>query len=86
MVDHYFLLDGEPIMPKNEFDRLLRRLEESEAKIEHQGAIIDQMQMAHSQAIAELTADFRNKTEASIDRMTAQISALVASLSRDPKP
>jgi hypothetical protein len=72
---------GDSTTPKNDVDDLRRQVEENDANIaalvaaaKHQDDTIEKMQAIH------------NKTQATVDRLIAQISALVALSSRDPKP
>jgi hypothetical protein len=72
---------GDSATPKNDVDDLRRQVEENDANIaalvaaaKHQDDTIEKMQTIH------------NKTQATVDRLIVQISALVALSSRDPKP
>jgi uncharacterized coiled-coil protein SlyX len=72
---------GKPIILQTDYDRLGSRLEESDHKIaalvtaaKHQDDTIETMHALH------------NKTQATVDQLTVQISELVALISRDGKP
>ena len=72
---------GDSTSPKNNADDLRRRVEENDAKIaalvaaaKHQDETIEKMQAIHKQ------------TQATVESLIAQISALVALISRDHKP
>jgi uncharacterized coiled-coil protein SlyX len=73
-------MDDEPAKIKNDFDRLRRQLEESDAKI---AALVSTAK--HQDDTIEKMQNHNNNTQATVDQLIAKINELVASLSREPK-